>query len=92
MGIINIFIDQNIYLSVLDVSIKSISLILFFFFLIIAVSNVEEINGKALSWKELTLIIIMSLVQSIRNGWVLLFSSLGIALIILYLFVLQESR
>ena len=92
MGIINIVVNQNIYLNILDVFIKSLSIILFFFFLIIAVSNIEEIKGKVLGWKQLTLIIIMSLIQSIRNGWVFLFSSLGIAIIILYLLVLQESR
>jgi len=90
--IINIFEDQNIYIIILDVSIKSLSIILFFFFLSIAVSNIEEIRGKVLSWKVLALIIIMSLVQSIRNGWVFLFSSFGIAIVILYLWVLQESR
>lgn len=91
-GIVTIFMNQNIYLDIVDISIKTISIILFFLFLSVAVGNVEEINGKIFGWKKLTILIIISLIQSIRNGWVFLFSSLGIIILILYLWLLQESR
>ncbi|MBA7507614.1 hypothetical protein ES706_06334 [subsurface metagenome] len=91
-GIVTIFMNQNLYLDIVDISIKTISIILFFLFLSVAVGNVEEINGKIFGWKKLTILIIISLIQSIRNGWVFLFSSLGIIILILYLWLLQESR
>jgi len=84
--------NQNLYLDIVDILIKTISIILFFLFLSVAVGNVEEINGKIFGWKKLTILIIISLIQSIRNGWVFLFSSLGIIILILYLWLLQESR
>ncbi|MCK4237486.1 MAG: hypothetical protein KAX33_00065 [Candidatus Lokiarchaeota archaeon] len=91
-GIVTIFMNQNLYLDIVDILIKTISIILFFLFLSVAVGNVEEINGKIFGWKKLTILIIISLIQSIRNGWVFLFSSLGIIILILYLWLLQESR
>jgi len=91
-GIVTIFMNQNLYLDIVDISIKTISIILFFLFFSVAVGNVEEINGKIFGWKKLTILIIISLIQSIRNGWVFLFSSLGIIILILYLWFLQESR
>jgi len=91
-GIVTIFMNQNLYLDIVDILIKTISIILFFLFLSVAVGNVEEINGKIFDWKKLTILIIISLIQSIRNGWVFLFSSLGIIILILYLWLLQESR
>ncbi len=91
-GIVTIFMNQNLYLDIVDISIKTISIILFFLFLSVAVGNVEEINGKIFGWKKLTILIIISLIQSIRNGWVFLFSSLGIIILILYLWLLQESK
>jgi len=91
-GIVTIFMNQNLYLDIVDISIKTISIILFFLFFSVAVGNVEEIKGKIFGWKKLTILIIISLIQSIRNGWVFLFSSLGIIILILYLWLLQESR
>ena len=91
-GIVTIFMNQNLYLDIVDISIKTISIILFFLFLCVAVGNVEEINGKVLGWKKLTILIIISLIQSIRNGWVFLFSSIGIIVLILYFWLVQESR
>ena len=90
-GILTFFMNQNIYLDIIDVSIKSASIILFFLFLCIAVGNIEEINGKVLGWKELIGLVLISLLQSIRNGWVLLVSSIGVALVILYLWIIQEG-
>ncbi len=84
--------NQNLFLDFVDISIKTISIILFFLFLCVAVGNVEEINGKVLGWKKLTILIIISLIQSIRNGWVFLFSSIGIIVLILYFWLVQESR
>ncbi len=91
-GIVTIFMNQNLYLDIVDILIKTISIILFFLFLSVAVGNVEEINGKIFGWKKLTILIIISLIQSIRNGWVFLFSSLGIIILILYFWLVQESR
>ena len=91
-GIVTLFMNQNLYLDIVDILIKTISIILFFLFLSVAVGNVEEINGKIFGWKKLTILIVISLIQSIRNGWVFLFSSLGIIILILYLWLLQESR
>ena len=90
-GLVTIFMNQNIYLDIIDISIKSIAIILSFLFFSIAIGNIEEINGKVLGWEKLTILTIISLIQTIRNGWVFLFSSLGIAILILYLWILQES-
>ena len=90
-GILTFLMNQNIILDILDVSIKSISIILFFLFLCIAVGNIEEINGKVLGWKQLAVIAAISLLQSIRSGWVALISSIGVALVILYLWIIQEG-
>lgn len=90
-GIITLFENQNTFMDSLDVTIKSISIIMFFLFLCIAVGNILELNGRVLGWKEFTLLILLSILQSIKNGWVVLFTILGIAGIIVYLWAIQEG-
>ena len=75
----------------LDVLIKVATILLFFLFMMISVGNYKELTGKPLGWKELLLLIILSLGQALIDLWVFGFSFFGLLVIIFYLYLIQES-
>jgi hypothetical protein len=90
IGIFSVFTNSNILFSMLDVLIKVATILLFFLFMIISVGNYKELTGKPLDWKELLLLIILSLGQAILNLWVLAFTFIGLFVIIIYIYLVQD--
>ena len=88
--IITVFMDKNVLFDILDVFIKTSVILLFFFFMMISIGNYKEIVGKPISWKEFLFLIVLSLGQSILNLWVFTFTVLGIIIILIYLYLIQE--
>ncbi|MFX0080162.1 MAG: hypothetical protein ACFE94_00250 [Candidatus Hodarchaeota archaeon] len=87
---ISIFTNINILFDMLDFLIKVITILLFFLFIMISVGNYKELTGKPLDWKELLLLIALSLMQTILNLWVFALSFIGLLVIIIYLYIVQE--
>lgn len=90
IGIISIFTISNILFSMLDVLIKVATILLFFLFMMISVGNYKELTGKPLNWKELLLLIALSLGQTLLNLWVFAFTFIGLFVIVIYLYLVQE--
>ena len=76
-------------ISVLDIIIRSLSVILFFFFGMISVANWQELRGYVMTWKEMAVLLILSLIQTTIKGNVFLISLIGISLVLTYLYFVQ---
>jgi hypothetical protein len=88
--IITYFMDKGLTWDILDVSIKTGIILLFFLFSVISIGNYKDITGKPITIKEILLMVGLSLLQTINNLWVFLFTLLGLPLIILYFYLVQE--
>ena len=88
--VISIFTNNNILFTMLNVLIKVATILLFFLFMMISVGNYKELTGKPLDWKELLLLIVLSLGQTLLNLWVFAFTFIGLFVIIIYLYLVQE--
>lgn len=88
--VISIFTNNNILFTMLNVLIKVATILLFFLFMMISVGNYKELTGKPLDWKELLLLIVLSLGQTLLNLWVFAFTFIGLFVIIIYINLVQE--
>jgi hypothetical protein len=88
--IITIFMNRDIYWDILDVSVK-VSLILSgFFFMMISIGNFKELTGKPVKLKEILLLTGLSLSQTWKNLYVFIFTSVGLVILLFYLYLIQE--
>ena len=91
IGIISIFADINLIFDILDILIKVIAILLFFLFMMISIGNYKEMTGKPLGWKELLLLFILSIGQTLLNYIVFISTFIGLLLILVYLYLVQEK-
>ena len=89
-GIISIFVDINLIFDIVNILIKGIAILLFFLFMMVSIGNYKEMTGKPLGWKELLLLFILSLGQTLLNYIVFIFTLVGLLLILVYLYLVQE--
>jgi hypothetical protein len=89
--IIAIFKNDNILFSILDILIRIATILLFFLFMMISVGNFKELTGNPLSWKELILLFVLSLGQTLLNLLVFSLTFIGLIVIIIYFYLVQES-
>ena len=90
-AIISIFANINLIFDILDLLIKVVAILLFFLFMMISIGNYKEMTGKPLDWKEVLLLFILSLGQTLLNYIVFFFTFIGLLLILIYLYLVQES-
>jgi len=90
-GYLSPFSSENILFQTLDITIKVLVILFFFIFMTISIGNYKELTGKPLDLKLIVLIFIFSLIQSFRDAIVFSFSLIGLLLIIVYLFLVQEN-
>jgi len=90
-AIFSFFANINLIFDILDISIKVVSILLFFLFMMISLGNYKEMTGKPLDWKEVLLLFILSLGQALLNYIVFFFTFIGLLLILIYLYLVQES-
>lgn len=90
IGIISIFADINLIFDIIDILIKVIAILLFFLFMMISIGNYKEMTGKPLGWKELLLLFILSIGQTLLNYIVFISTFIGLLLILVYLYLVQE--
>ena len=83
---------QPDYWEVVDNAIK-VSVVLFaFFFMIISLGNYKEYTGKPIKIQEILILVGFSLLQTVRNLYVFIFTILGLVLLLFYLYLVQESQ
>jgi len=88
--IITIFLNRGTFWTFIDILIKVITILLFFLFMITSIGNYKELIGKPLNWKELLLVFLFSIGQTILNVWVFIFTLFGLVLLLIYLYIIQE--
>jgi hypothetical protein len=77
------------FIYIMDIIIKSFSVILFFFFNFISVGNIQEFRGYIMTWKEMLVLIIISLLQVSSNFTTFFIATIGITICIIYFYFLQ---
>lgn len=90
MEIVNFFMDQGGLWLIIDITIKVLAILLFFFFIVISVGNYKELTGKPLKISLILFMSILSILQAFRNPIVLIFTIIGLIIIIIYMFIIQE--
>ena len=90
-GYLSQFISANVIFQILDITIRVLVILFFFIFMTISIGNYKELTGKPLDFKFIMLIFIFSLIQSFRDSIVFSFTLVGLLLIIVYLFFVQEN-
>ena len=90
LEIISFLQDQNILWNLINISIRVIVILLFFLFMITSIGNYKELTGKPLNWKQLFLLVLFCIGQTILNLWVFIFTSMGVLVILIYLYLVQE--
>jgi hypothetical protein len=90
-SLIPIFNESEILFSILDILIRVSVILLFFLFMMISIGNYKELTGNPLSWKELLLLIVLSIGQTLLNLLVLSLTLVGLIIIVIYLYLVQES-
>jgi hypothetical protein len=90
-GIISIFRNNNAFFALVEIFIEVAVILLFFLFMMISIGNYKELMGDPLNWKEFILLLILSLGQTILNFLVFIITFIGLILIILYFYLVQES-
>lgn len=88
---VNIVEKEPIW-EIVDNTIKIAVILFAFFFMLISIGNYQELMGKPLDYKIISLLIILALIQTIRNLWVFLFTLIGIIAILIYFYFIQESK
>ena len=88
--IITVLMNVAIFWTIIDISIKTFAVLLFFLFIITSYGNYKELIGKRLNWKELVLLIMLSIGQTILNPSVFILTLIGLIVILIYLFLVQE--
>ena len=90
-GYLSLFASETILLQTLDITVKVLVILFFFIFMTISIGNYKELTGKPLDLKLIAIIFIFSLIQAFRDSIVFSFSLIGLLLIIVYLFLVQEN-
>jgi hypothetical protein len=82
--------DELLWVSI-DAVLKVVIILFFFLFTMISVGNYQELTGKPLDLKLVLLIFFFSLIQSFRNSIVFSFTLIGLLVLLIYLYVVQEG-
>ncbi|MHA2007410.1 MAG: hypothetical protein ACXABO_06695 [Promethearchaeota archaeon] len=90
LGFVSIFNSTSAIFGLIDGLIKVVVILLFFLFMMISIGNFKELTGKPLDWKELFLLLIVSLMQTILNLGIFIFTLIGLIIILIYLYLIQE--
>lgn len=88
---IKIFTSDDLLWVSIDIVLKVLTILFFFFFMIISIGNYKELTGKPINFKIILLLFFLSLIQSFRNSIVFSFTLIGLLVIIVYLYVIQEN-
>jgi len=89
-------VDENIaaenapnFITVVDSVIKILSIILFFFFGLISLGNFRELKGYITTWKEMVILLILTLLQGTTDANVFFISIIGILIVLVYFYFIQ---
>ncbi|GAB4324275.1 MAG: hypothetical protein Kow0069_29800 [Promethearchaeota archaeon] len=87
LGIVAVFPGEEVYGAL----VKGAAIVGFFFFMCVSVLNLRELRGKVGGWQDLTLLVVLSILQGVLSGWTVLFSLLGILAVVAYFWLMQAK-
>lgn len=90
-NLIPIEVDAGSAVDVLLTIVKSLVIVVFFVFTFLGFANSLELRGQPASIREIIIIAIIALIQSVRSGAVFGLSLLGIAIFIIYFWAMQPK-
>ena len=82
------FLSDEI-MEIFNILLNSALIILFFFFAFVSMGNLQEVRGYILDWKGIMLLMFISVIQGMLDGWVVFVSLLGILGVLTYFYFLQ---
>jgi len=82
---------QGSFFDLIDLVIRISVVLLFFFFMMISLGNYKDLLGKPSNWKEIAFLFFLSMLQTMRNIYVFGFTLLGLIILVLYLYLIQDS-
>ena len=88
---INIFTSNDLLWVSIDTVLKVLIILFFYLFMTISIGNYRELTGKPIDFKIILLIFFFSLIQAFKNSIVFSFTLLGLLVIVVYLYIVQES-
>lgn len=84
-------INQNQLVEILNIGIKVVTPILFFFFMLTSIGNYKDLLGKPADWIDILFLFCISLFQTVRNTIVFGLTLIGLIILILYFYIIQEE-
>lgn len=91
MGILSMIIGKNPIFNIIEIVVQVFVVLLFFLFMLTSMGNYKELTGKPLDWKEILLLFGFSIGQTLLNLWTFFFTILGLILILIYTYLVQEN-
>ena len=88
-NVISTEFEQGTALDILMILVKSLIIVLFYTFILLSVANSMELKGNPASFREIIIIGVLSLIQSVLSSAVFWLSLFGIIIITLYLWIVQ---
>jgi len=89
--IITLFPSDNPFLLALDITIRVLVILIFDILIIVSLGNYKELTGKPVDFKIIGLLFFLSLIQAFKDSLVFSFTLVGLLVIVLYLYLVQES-
>ncbi len=83
-------LNKDILVNILNIGIKVITTIAFFFFMLTSIGNYKDLLGKPANWADIMFLFCLSLFQTVRDGIAFGFTFLCLIVFILYFYLIQE--
>jgi len=81
--------DTGKFTKALAYALRGGVVVAFFFFAWLAWGNLKEVRGRIFGLKEMIFLIVISLLQTLLNGYVFLVALVGVVLVCVYMWVMQ---
>ncbi len=78
-------------LKVFEYGARGLLVVGFFLFALISWGNLKELRGSFIGAKEIVILVVLSLLQTVRNGYVFLTACVGVTVVFLYIWLMQEK-
>ena len=88
---ITIFASNDLLWVSIDSVLKVLIILFFYLFMMISIGNYKELTGKPINFKIILLVFFLSLIQSFKNSIVFSFTLIGLLVIAVYLYLVQEN-
>ncbi len=75
--------------KLIEYGFRGLLVMLFYLFALLAWGNLKELRGGVIGVKEIVTLMVMSLVQTMLNGYVFLAATVGVVAVCVYIWLMQ---